>query len=152
MAALFSTGLRNKMLDTSSLKAALADGFVHVYSSAIGDIPATADAAIDPAKHTKLLTVYGDGVSSGMNLGTASGGAIGKAAGETWAGTVLASGNAVFFRLVGSADTAALSTTEPRIQGRAGGAGSELFLGSVALVAGNTQAVNFISIGVPVGT
>lgn len=151
MAALFSTGLRNKMLDTSSLKAAFADGFIHVYSSAIGDIPTTADAAIDPAKHTKLLTVYGDGVSAGLNLGTASGGAIGKAAGETWAGTVLASGNAVFFRLVGSADTAALSATEPRIQGRAGGAGSELFLGSVALTAGNTQAVNFISIGVPAG-
>lgn len=149
MAALFSTGLRNKMLDTSSLKSALANGLIHVYSSAIGDIPATADAAIDPAKHTKLLTVYGDGVSAGLNLGTASGGAIGKAAGETWSGTILASGNAVFFRLVAAGDTAALSTAAARIQGRAGGAGAELFLGSVSLVAGNPQAVNFISIGVP---
>ena len=52
MAALFSTGLRNKMLDTSSLKAAFTNGLIHVYSSAIGDIPTTADAAIDPTKHT----------------------------------------------------------------------------------------------------
>ena len=117
MALLASTGLRNKVLDTGSIKSVLADGFIHVYSSTIGNIPATADAAIDPGVHTKLLTVYGDGISAGLNLGTASGGAIGKAAGETWAGTVLATGNAVFFRYVGSADTGVLSTAEPRLQG-----------------------------------
>ena len=149
MALLASTGLRDKILDTGSLKNALANGFIHVYQSAIGDIPATADAAIDVAKHTKLLTVYGDGIAAGLNLGTASGGAIGKVAGETWAGTVLASGNAVFFRYVGSADTAAASTTEPRLQGRVGVSGAELNISALALTAGNTQAVNFISISVP---
>ena len=149
MALLASTGLRNKVLDTGSIKSVLAGGFIHVYSSTIGNIPATADAAIDPGVHTKLLTVYGDGISAGLNLGTASGGAIGKAAGETWAGTVLATGNAVFFRYVGSADTGVLSTTEPRLQGRVGVSGAELNISSLALVAGNPQAVNFISISMP---
>lgn len=149
MALLASTGLRNKVLDTGSIKNVLANGFIHVYSSSIGDIPATADAAINPAVHTKLLTVYGDGISDGLNLGTADAGAIGKAAGETWAGTVLASGNAVFFRYVGSADTGALSTAEPRLQGRVGVSGAELNISSLALTSGNTQAVNFISISLP---
>ncbi|AOG22140.1 hypothetical protein [Acidovorax sp. RAC01] len=149
MPLLASTGLRNKVLDTGSVKNVLANGRIHVYASTLANIPASADDAIVPANHTLLLTVYGDGVSTGLNLGTASGGAIGKAAGETWAGTVLASGNAAFFRYVGSADTGAASTTEPRYQGRVGVSGAELNISSLALTAGNTQAVNFASISLP---
>jgi hypothetical protein len=149
MALLVSTGLRNKMLDTGSLKASLAGGLIHVYSSTVGNIPATADAAIDSGVHTLLLTVYGDGISAGLNLGTASGGAIGKDAGETWAGTVLATGTAVFFRYVAAGDTGATSTTQARLQGRVGVSGAELNISSLALTSGNTQAVNFISISQP---
>lgn len=149
MPLLSSTGLRNKILDTGSVKSVLADGFIHVYASTLANIPATADAAINPANHTLLLTVYGDGVSAGLNLGTASGGAIGKDAGETWAGTVLATGTAAFFRYVGAADTGALSTTEPRYQGRVGVSGAELNISALTLTAGNTQAVNFASISLP---
>jgi hypothetical protein len=149
MALLQSTGLCNKVLDTGSLKSVLADGFIHVYSSTLANIPATADEAINPANHTLLLTVYGDGISAGLNLGTAAGRAIGKAAGETWAGTVLATGNAVFFRHVGSADTGAASTTEPRLQGRVGVAGAELNISSLALTAGDTRTVNYANIVMP---
>ena len=149
MPLLASTGLSNKMLDTGSLKNILADGLIHIYASAPADIPTTADAAIDPAKHTKLLTVYGDGVSAGLNLGTAASGAIGKDPAQTWSGTVLTSGSAVFFRFVGSADTGAASTTEPRLQGRVGVSGAELNLSAMALTAGQTQTINFISISQP---
>lgn len=149
MPLLASTGLRNQVLDTGSIKSALANGFIRVYSSTIGNIPATADAAIDPGVHTLLLTVYGDGISEGLNLGTASGGAIGKAPGETWAGTVLATGNAVFFRFVAAGDTGAASTSQARLQGRVGVSGAELNISSLALTSGNTQAVNFISISLP---
>ena len=149
MALFVSTGLRNSVLGGGGLKDALANGFIHVYASTVADIPATADAAIDPAKHTKLLTVYGDGVSAGLNLGTAASGAIGKDPAQTWSGTVLASGSAVFFRFVGSADTGAASTTEPRLQGRVGVSGAELNLSAMALTAGQTQTINFISISQP---
>lgn len=149
MALFASTGLRNKMLDTGSLKTILANGFIHVYASAIANIPATADAAIDSGLHTKLLTVYGDGISEGLNLGTAGSGAIGKDPGETWAGPVLATGNAVFFRYVAPGDTGAASTTEARLQGRVGISGAELNISSLALTSGQTQAVNFISISQP---
>lgn len=149
MALLASTGLRNKLLDTGSLKSILAGGFIHVYSSTVSNIPATADAAVDPGVHTKLLTVYGDGISEGLSLGTASSGAIGKDPGETWAGTVLATGNAVFFRYVAPGDTGAASTTQDRLQGRVGVSGAELNISSLALTSGQTQAINFISISQP---
>lgn len=149
MPLLASTGLRNQLLDTASLKDILANGFIHVYASTVPDIPATADAAIDPAKHTKLLTVYGDGISAGLNLGAASSGAIGKDPGETWSGTVLATGNAVFFRYVAAGDTGTASTTEARLQGRVGISGAELNISSLALTAGQTQSINFISISQP---
>ena len=149
MALLASTGLRNSLLDTGSLKAALADGFIHIYQSTLGNIPASADDAINPANHTLLLTVYGDGISAGLNLGTASSGAIGKDAGETWAGPVLATGNATFFRFVAAGDTGAASTTQARLQGRVGVSGAELNISSLALTSGNTQAINFISVSMP---
>lgn len=149
MALLASTGLRNQLLDTASLKDILANGFIHVYASTVPDIPATADAAIDPAKHTKLLTVYGDGISAGLNLGAAGSGAIGKSPGEAWSGTVLASGTAVFFRYVAPGDTGVASTTEARLQGRVGVSGAELNISALALTAGQTQSINFISISLP---
>jgi hypothetical protein len=149
MPLLASTGLRNKILETGSLKSILANGFIHVYYSTLANIPLSADDPIETAKHQKLLTVYGDGISSGLNLGTAANGAINKSPGETWAGPVLNTGNAVFFRFVGSADTGFASTTEARLQGRVGVSGAELNISSLALVAGNTQAVNFASISLP---
>ena len=149
MALLASTGFRNKVLDSGSAKSVLANGFIHVYASTLANVPLSADDAIDPAKHTLLLTVYGDGTAAGLNLGTASGGAIGKDPGETWAGTVLANGNAVFFRYVAPGDTGAATTTQARLQGRVGVAGAELNISTLALVAGNTQAVNFASLSLP---
>lgn len=148
MALLASTGLRTHVLGTGSLKTALAAGFIHIYSCAIADIPASADAAIT-ASHTKLLTFYGDGAATGLNLGVADDGAIGKAAGETWSGTILVTGNATFFRFVGSADTGAASAAEPRLQGRVGMAGAELNIDTLALVAGQTKQLNFVNINLP---
>lgn len=149
MPLLVSTGLRNQMLDSASLKSILADGFIHIYGCALADIPATADAAIDPGKHTRLLTVYGDGMAAGLNLGVAGAGAIGKDPGENWSGTVQASGNAVFFRYVAPGDTAAASGTQARLQGRVGTAGAELNISALALTAGQVQSINFISISQP---
>lgn len=140
-----STGLRNYMLATGSAKAAMADGFIHIYS---GAEPATADAAVGGA--TLLLTIYGDGVSDGLNLAaTAADGFIEKLGSETWGGTVLATGTATWFRHVGSADTGALSTTQPRLQGTVARAGAELNLSDVDLVAAAPQAVNYYTLQLP---
>lgn len=141
-----STGLRNHMLATGSLAAALNGGFLELYE---GPEPATADAAIDPGQHKLLCRIYSDGTSAGLTLAnTAADGFIEKSA-QTWSGTNIESGTAKFFRFVGSADNGSLSTTLPRLQGSVARAGADLNITSVELAAGAPQAVNFFSIALP---
>ena len=142
---LISTGLRNKLLGTDSLKSALAGGFIHIYGCDPADVPTSANDAIGAA-HTLLLTLYGDGSANGLNLGTPADGVISKDPGEMWSGEVLESGTARFFRYVGSADTGASSSTEPRLQGTVARVGGHLNLAKVDLVAGETQTLSFVAI------
>lgn len=139
-----STGLRNSILVTGSLKAALANGFIKIYS---GTPPADADAAVTGT----MLCTIGDGDSvTGLNLGaTATAGVVEKDAGESWQGTCAATGTATYYRHVGASDTGALSTTEPRIQGTVGTVGTDLELSSVALVSAAVQTIDFYSIAFP---
>lgn len=142
-----STGLRNHMLAIGSAKAALDDGFIHIYE---GPEPATADAAIDPLVHTLLVSIFSDGTAAGLALAaTAADGFIEKSSTETWSGTVAETGVAKFFRHVGAGDTGALSTTQPRLQGTVARAGAELNISDVNLVAAAPQAVNFYTLELP---
>lgn len=140
-----STGLRNYVLDTGSLKAALAAGFIKIYG---GTVPATADDALGSA--TLLNTVSVNSTGTGINFDTsASGGVIAKAPGEVWSGVNSASGTATFFRHVTAADTGASSSTERRIQGTIATAGADLNLSSTALTSGATQTVDYYSGALP---
>lgn len=146
MTTLFvSSGLRSNILSNTGLKASLAGGFLHLYASAAANIPASADAAIT-ADHTLLATIYGDGVSSGLHLGTVADGVIGKDPGETWSGPVLVSGTAAFFRFVAPGDDGSASVTQPRLQGTVARTGAHLNLSDPNLVAGTTRAINFVAI------
>ena len=141
-----STGLRNHMLVTGSLKSALDGGFLELYS---GVEPVSADAAI-PGGSTLLLRVFSDGSSAGLNLSaTAVDGFVEKASAQTWSGTVIESGVATWFRLVGPTDTGALSTTSPRLQGSVARAGGDLNISNTDLVASAPQAVNFFTVALP---
>lgn len=141
-----STGLRNHMLATGSLKAALDGGFLELYQ---GPEPVTADAAIDPAQHKLLVRIYSDGTSAGLTLSpTAADGFIEKST-QTWSGTNIDTGTVQFFRFVGPSDSGALSTTLARLQGTVARAGADLNITSVELTAGVPQAVNFFSIALP---
>jgi hypothetical protein len=141
-----STGLRNHMLATGSLKAALDGGFLELYQ---GPEPATADAPIDPAQHKLLVRIYSDGTSAGLTLSsTAADGFIEKST-QTWSGTNIDTGTVQFFRFVGPSDSGALSTTLARLQGTVARAGADLNITSVELTAGAPQAVNFFSIALP---
>lgn len=140
-----STGLRNSILSTGSLKAALAGGELRIYS---GAVPADADASIGAAV---LLSTIKNG-SSGINFDAAAvAGVLNKAPGETWSGVNAASGAASFFRHVLAADSGALSTTAVRIQGTVAVAGADMNLTSVALSSGATQTVDFYSVAMPAG-
>lgn len=139
-----STGLRNYMLSTGSLRQALQNGKIQIYS---GSEPATAD---DAATGTLLCTIDKDGAGSGFTLDTtAVGGVLAKVPTDALRGTVLSNGTPGYYRHVGSSDTGAASTTEPRVQGRIAQSGAEGNITNIPLVSGATQDVDEYSIALP---
>ena len=139
-----STGLRNHMLTSGSLRAALTNGKIRILS---GPEPASADAA---ETGTLLCVIDKDGAGAGFTLdSTASDGVISKVVGDVLQGTNLATGVAGYYRHVGSADTGAESLTEPRIQGRISTSGAEANFSSVNLVSGATQTADTYSVNLP---
>ena len=138
-----STGLRNHVLASGSLKSALDGGEIRIYA---GTEPASADDAIGSA--TLLVTIESGG--SGINFDSAAaGGVLEKAPAETWNGVNVASGTATFYRHVLPGDTGAASTSAVRMQGTCAVAGADLNLTSVALTSGATQTVDFYSVAFP---
>ena len=140
-----STGLRNKLLDTGSLKSIFNLGFIKIYS---GTVPADADAALGSATLLCTISVNSTGTGTTMEA-SASDGTLEKNAGEIWSGVNAASGTASFYRHVAAGDTGAASTTEARIQGSVGTAGADMNLTSTSLVAAATQTLDYYSINLP---
>lgn len=141
----FSTGLRNKLLDTSSFKTIFNLGFVEVWA---GTVPADADQST--AGCTLLCRYSNNNTATGLTFAsTAAGGAITKNLGETWSKAAAGTGAATFWRLVAAGDTQALSTTEARVQGTVGLAGADLNLTSLSYVASTVYTLDAFSIGIP---
>ncbi len=138
-----STGLRNAMLDTAPFDTAMALSFLDIYS---GAEPATADAA---ATGTKLVRISVGSGGTGLSWAAAAAAGVLAKAVETWSGTNLATGVAGYFRLVIAADTAALSTTEKRVQGSVGLAGADLNLTSTSLTIALTQTIDYFVVSLP---
>lgn len=140
-----STGLRNAVLASSSLKSALNDGVLRIYA---GAEPSTADAAVGGA--TLLCEIFSDGTAAGINLAsTAENGSISKAPGETWSGNHTANGTATWFRHTTLTDDGAASTTAMRIQGSVGVSGADLNLSSVAFTVGTPQNIDYYTLTLP---
>lgn len=139
MSTKVSTGLRNKVLDTGSLKARLSGSFVDIYS---GTEPATADAALGAA--VKLVRVSLASTATGVTFGAAAAGVLPKNGSETWSGLGIAAGTATFYRIVVTGDDGTLSTTQERVQGAA----AELPL-SGAIEVGSTVTLNSFDVTFP---
>lgn len=112
MAIKSSTGLRAGMQNASGAKELFDGGKILVLS---GTPPDTADAA---QTGTVLWTISLGGDGTGLTW-EVSGPEMRKPAAAVWQGPT-AEGSATYCRVVGAADTGALSTTEPRIQGTVG--------------------------------
>jgi hypothetical protein len=87
--------------------------------------------------------------SDALSFGTATSGVIAKTSSETWSGVVAASGTASYFRLVRSDDTAALSTTEERLQGTVATSGAEINASSTSLTAASTLTLDTFTVTFP---
>lgn len=128
-----STGLLNKLLDTSPFKTIFNLCFIDIWS---GSRPASSDEAI-PTSSVKLCTITNNGTATGLTFEAAAvAGEILKKSSETWSGVNIADGIAGFFRMreAGDAGTAA-STTAARADGTVGTSGADMNLSSTTLVA-----------------
>lgn len=144
MAIRLSTGCSTKVLGTGSVKSVFTACFIDIYS---GSQPTSPD---DVPNGTKLLTLYSDGSSAGLNWGTAAAGSLPKASGETWSGTILASGVAGWFRIREASDAGtASSSTAARIDGSIATSGADLNLNSLTLTAGAPFTLSAASITLP---
>jgi hypothetical protein len=141
-----STGLRNHMLATGSLRSALDGGEIRIYG---GTIPATANDSIGSA--TLLCTITVASGATGLSFDvTPDDGSLLKNT-DTWSGLVSASGDATFYRHVLTTDDGSSSTTELRIQGECGTMtqAKDMHMSSVTLTSGATQTLDFYSISLP---
>lgn len=140
-----STGLRNALLATGSLRGALDGGRINIYA---GTPPASADDAIGAA--TLLCAITLNGTGTGINFDTAAvAGVLSKAPAEVWSGTNAASGSATFYRHVADGDDGAASTSAPRLQGLVGVAGSDMNLSSTSLTSGAPQSIDYYAVALP---
>lgn len=141
----FSTGLRNAMLDTGSLKATMDGCFLKVYA---GTVPASADAAL--GSPTLLCTLSDNGGVGGLNFESAAAdGTLSKAVAQIWKGTNAATGVASFFRVVGAADDGSASTTAPRIQGVVGNVSTDMLLSDTTLTSAEDFILDYFYVSLP---
>jgi hypothetical protein len=141
----YSTGFKNAVLDTGSVKGVFDGGFINVYSAPTA-VPLTADAAL-PSDAVLLATYSDNGGSSGLTLESAAvSGSIAKTSTQVWKATAIASGTAAFFRYWRTGDTGALSTTDKRIQGTVAVAGADMNLASTTLTLGNAYTLDFFAL------
>ena len=137
MAIRLSTAAVNGLLLTGSFNALFTAGFIDIYT---GTQPATSDTGSGTVGATKLATLYSDNISLGLHFAAAvsSTGVLPKLASETWSGTILANGQAGWFRLrAAGLDTGvADSTTYVRMDGSIATSGADLNLGSLTFTLG----------------
>lgn len=139
-----STGLRNKLLDTSPLRTIFNLGFIKIYN---GTAPASADDAV---AGTLICTISNNDTGTGLTFETSAvSGAISKKSSETWSGSATASLDAHYFRLVAAGDTGASSTTEARVQGSIGTSGADLNMTTISLTSTTVYPIDSFSITLP---
>ena len=139
-----STGLRNALLDSGPLKELLNAGFLHLYG---GTVPASADAA---SSGNLLCVISNASSATGLTFEpTATNGELPKNVSEVWSGVCSAGGVCTHYRFVGPSDTGAASTTDFRIQGTVGTAGTDIIITNPTLSNGATQTIDYYSVALP---
>lgn len=141
-----STGLRNYIMGTGSLRAAMSTTVLKIFA---GTIPADANAALGGATLLVVITTGGDGSTALAWEAAVADGVLVKETSDTWGGEVTTSGTAAFFRFETLADGGEASSSALRMQGRVAINGGELNLSSLGLVDGATQTIDNYSATLP---
>lgn len=142
MAISISTALRNHLLSTGSLSAALGGGLMKVYSG-------TPPAADDAPTGTLLCTISDNSTGAGLSFDAASAGTLPKASAQTWSGNNAATGTAGYFRISESGDDDSAGGTKKRLQGTCGTAAADYIMTSTALASGAPLIVDAANFAMP---
>lgn len=143
MAIKMSTGIREGLAITGSLRSLLTGSVIRIYS---GSAPTDADSSLGAA--TLLCEISAGGV--GVTFESAApGGVLSKSAAENWSGTNSASGNASFFRMVLASDTGSASASAIRMQGTVAQISADLELSNISLISGAPLAINAANFTIP---
>lgn len=156
MAEKFSTGLRNALLQSDSMKTIMQNGVIAIYS---GTQPTDADAAEGAGSLLMLLTVNGGAftpgvATNGLNLGVATNGVLAKDALEVWSGLGLAAAGvgttATWFRYYDNNMVTGASTTARRIDGAIGTSTSyDMRMSNTTIVENGPSTVSTFTITIP---
>lgn len=142
-----STGARNSILATGSVKGAFDNMVIRIYGNN-ASIPASADDAVGSA--TLLCVLSKGGLGEGVTFdGTPSSGVLSKSSTEEWLGTILANGTASFFRGSSLTDAGGLSIIESRMQGTVGLVNADFLVRDTLFVLGEEQRADSCNIGLP---
>jgi hypothetical protein len=146
--------MRDHMLETGSVEAALETGFLIIYS---GSQPASAN---DAATGTRLATIAVDDGATGLTFDAiATAGTLPKAVAETWSGTAAATGTAGWFRFneletnKAGTETAAGTggVSNVCMDGSIAVTGGDINMSNVSVVSGALQTVTVFNIVQPAG-
>lgn len=142
MAISISTALRNYLLGTGSLSAALDGGLMKIYTGA----PPDPDAA---PTGTLLCTISDNSAGTGLHFDAPSAGSLPKQAAQVWSGNNVADGTAGYFRISEAGDDDSAGTIKKRLQGTCGTAAADYILTSVALSSGAPLIVDAANFAMP---
>lgn len=145
MTVKLSTGFRQGLAITGSLKELLDNGLIRIYS---GAIPASADASLGAAVLMNEISAGGGGTPVTWEA-AAPGGVLSKTVAENWTGNIIVGGDPTFFRYVLAADAGDASSSAVRIQGTAGVLGSDMFISELPMVAAAPQSFSLFQIAIP---
>ena len=154
-----STGLRDYMNITGSLKAGLDGGVIKIYgavassAAAVSAIPSDADAAFDENSAVLLATISEDGLGTGISFHTVStSGVLPKDTTEVWEGDYVLTGYPSFARFQSIADDGSASTTNRRVQLTVGILNKEITISTAQKTLGDTQRLDSFFLGMPEGS
>jgi hypothetical protein len=147
MAIKISSGLRDHILATGSLRAAINGMVMRIYS---GAVPAGPES--DATGNTLLCTISTSGLGGGLQFeASPANGLLPKASADVWSGTCGATGTASFYRLVETGDTNGSSTSAKRVQGTVGLAGADLNVVNTTFTSSEEKRIDYYVIGMLTG-
>ena len=149
MTVRLSTQLRNNLAGPTGFATTFANGVIDIYS---GSQPVTADAAVTGTLLGTVTLNSGSFVpgspTNGLTFGTPAAGSVAKSG--VWSFNGIAAGTAGWFRFrANAADSGAVSTVLPRLDGSIAASGADMSLSNITIAIGAPATIDSFVFTIP---